>query len=1151
MIRSVLLVLFVSLASLVGCTAPPPVESEEVARFAIPPERAHRAKGLVRDVGIMTPLEGGWVFSGVEIDVVDVRFPITLEELASTGPPIARLTLSPRALAGEGARLSKSFEITIENSIGDPVVGAHLERAAKSVERHDQGGFYRVETAWRTQGAGGDEASLQKTASRVLSTYGQPLGALAFLVLAWLALLWRLRARGIRLEIVESVKPTHLLPAALQLTLFLYWALYYTEVGELLGDLVIQVAFATALDALFMAWRHEGKVKIGAGVLPMVGSMNLFVWFLGDDRWIGLLTLAIAIASKHLIQRGGKHIFNPSALGIAVTGLACMLWPETFGFFDLSHGFNAGPNMLELILLLALVAQLRVPIVLVSLGAFLVLLGLVDTQLLSRPTALWGPVFLAVALLITDPATLPKTPVGKLVFGGVYGALMALMATGLTAMGENDFFTKVFPLPIVNYLVPTFDRWGERARGWTRGVLAPGHNRIHVALWLILVLAVLFGTEAKEGGLRHNRFDPALAPRLVVDADGHAACQDNPAYCEPFSLGAELALWSRPPATPPEAHRARDLPLNRSAVGVLFLLLVAVGAMAFDLPRAARDLGLRGPRARSALLWLLGLVAAGGAARLMIDPAFIREAFPLLPIPPFLDARLLGEAIDVYPQAPHLMAAALAPLLPADPVDAWLTSNVLFGTLTVLAAFLVGAAATGKTRVGLMAAALLALWPQHIRISASESAHVALVLWAFLALGWSILAAKSGRLSAFVAAVACSAVLVMTRPEAALWGLALVPIVLLADRGVRQRLAHPSRFLVVAAAIWMLFPFLLDTALAPQAARLAPGSGMGESVTGSSLLSLAALLVTPDASNAFFDAATTPIWLWPLALLGALFGAKRVGRTTILAAIGVTLAYLLLYAEMREAGVVWTKARYHAAALPAVVLLAALGLEEALSRVPALAATGRRVLATLALGLLGLGLWWPGGGGLPMDWQQELAWLHDLGTREPALISPTARVVTPDNRRRFLDQSPRSRIQLLTGGAQHADQAVPVAVALERLEPRQLSAPVYYYRGLYCHLAVAPDGSEELNPQCAAMERAFELEPVETHTIDAPVYQQAYVGVRKKGPIELGLYRIKARRLEPHIALRALPAPIAEARTDVFPMATNAPAEMMPPRPPL
>ena len=1139
-------------ACFASCATPPPVESEEVAQFAIPPDRAFLAKRLVADVGIMKPLEHGWVVSGTEINVVEVSFPIMQEEEAPHGAVAGRVILSPRAKARDGQRVSASFLITIEQTTHDPTVARHLERVAKSVERLDKGDFYRIETAWRSDGSPDDGPSMTKALSELLDRHSQPLGAMLALLLAWIALLVRLRRRSMTLEWVETVKPTHLLPVGLQLTLFIYWGLYDLSVGELLGDLVVQVAFAYGLEAWFLAWRNDGKVQIGASVLPIVGSMNLFVWFLGQDRWLALLTLALAIASKHLIRRDGRHIFNPSALGIAITGALCMLAPDTFGFFDLSHAFNAAPNMVELILILALIAQLRVPIVLVSMGGFIALLLLVDTQLLTRPTALWGPVFLALCLLVTDPATIPKTPVGKLISGAAYGALMAAMATGLTAMGENDFFSKVFPLPIVNALVPTFDRWGLSATSWTRGTLEPRHNRAHIAVWVVLVLSVLFGTNAKVGGFEHNRFDPTLAPRVVIDEQGFASCADNPAHCEPFSLSSELELWSRPPTTAPEAHRARDVPFNRSAIGILFLLITALLAWMIDLPHAARDLGVRGAAgARATFLWLVGLSALGLAVRLAIDPMFIREAFPLLPIPPFLDARLLGEVIDVYPQAPHLMTAALAPLLPNDPVSSWFTANAIYGALTVPAMFALGAAASGRARVGLFAATLIALWPQHIRVSASESAHVALVLWATIAAAWSLLAARTGRLSAFVVAISASCVLVMTRPEAALWGVAIVPLALLSDRGVRERVLHPSRLVFIGAALWMIVPFLLATAQAPQAARLTPGSGMGESVDGSSLAALLSLLVTPDADNAFFDASTTPLWLWPLAVFGVVARVRQANRTAVFAFTAVALGYLLLYAEMREAGVVWTKARYHAAALPAVALLAAWGLENGLGRVSQLAPRGRRVVATLILCALGAGIWWPGSGALPMDWQQELSWLHEVGVREPGVLSRGARIVTPDNRRRFLDQSPRSRVQLLTGGAQHADKAIPVAHALERLEPMRLATTVYYYRGLYCYLAVSPDGTEPINPQCAAMERAFEMEPVEVKTIDAPVYQQAYIGVRNKGPMELGLFKVVRRRLPAAEALRGLPEPIHQARTDVFPMGTNTPPETMAPRPPL
>ena len=68
--------------------------------------------------------------------------------------------------------------------------------------------------------------------------------------------------------------------------------------------------------------------------------------------------------------------------------------------------------------------------------------------------------------------------------------------------------------------------------------------------------------------------------------------------------------------------------------------------------------------------------------------------------------------------------------LPPPPPPPWVVAtNVLLGTLTVPLAFLAGARLLRSAGGGLLVATLLATWPQHIRVSASESAHVLLVFW--------------------------------------------------------------------------------------------------------------------------------------------------------------------------------------------------------------------------------------------------------------------------------------------------------------------------------------------------------------------------------------------------------------------------------------
>ncbi|MEZ4268700.1 MAG: hypothetical protein R3F39_20265 [Myxococcota bacterium] len=221
---------------------------------------------------------------------------------------------------------------------------------------------------------------------------------------------------------------------------------------------------------------------------------------------------------------------------------------------------------------------------------------------------------------------------------------------------------------------------------------------------------------------------------------------------------------------------------------------------------------------------------------------------------------------------------------------------------------------------------------------------------------------------------------------------------------------------------------------------------------------------------------------------------------------------------------VWRWSRYHLSALPAVVALAAIALESLLARVPALAASPRRLLAAaLAICALGTTLWWPAVRAVPLDWQRELTWALDLGRRDPPLVGPQTRVVLPDNRRRFRDLSPRAIVAALTANRVTREASVPVATALERLHLTGPEPPALYYEGLYCYLALAP--GESINPQCQAMHEAFTLTPIETLTITEPAFLIAYADVRPPGPLTLSVYRIGDRRLPPEQAAKLIPEP--------------------------
>jgi hypothetical protein len=194
------------------------------------------------------------------------------------------------------------------------------------------------------------------------------------------------------------------------------------------------------------------------------------------------------------------------------------------------------------------------------------------------------------------------------------------------------------------------------------------------------------------------------------------------------------------------------------------------------------------------------------------------------------------------------------------------------------------------------------------------------------------------------------------------------------------------------------------------------------------------------------------------------------------------------------------------------------------ARVPALAARPQhQVPAVLGVAILGAALWWPAVRAVPMDWQEELHWLIDLGRAPETRVGEDTRLVVPDNRRRFRDLSPRAPMLALSAGARLEREAFTVAQAVDRFFVEPDAAPTYYLEGLYCHLALGP--GERLNPQCEAMRETFVLEPVATYRLDSPPFLTAYASIRSPAPVDLTLYRVLERRLAPHEARGLVPAP--------------------------
>lgn len=449
--------------------------------IVIPAGREQRTVALLDDVGFDRPDPGGLVWKHIGIAQAQVTFTLHRAAAASpggVGPPVARITLRHRDDAGKNDRLGSEFALQLEALEASADVARALERAAASILKRDTGGYFQAT----------GEASARAPLIVALALLG-----------AWLlAVVIHLTARRRWSQVRLRFKATHLLPALLQVTIFAYWSSQVAEVSRQIPTILGQVALAYALDFL-MGMTVRGSWDLTFGPLPIVLSTNLFVWFPPGFSYLAGAVIAIAIGSKWLVHRAGRHIFNPSALGIAVIGAGCLLLGKAMPFLDIAHLISEPPRMLALIVGLGCIAQARVPIVLITLSAALVLLGCKHAGLYHVVYPLWPAILIALVLLATDPATIPQGGVAKLLYGMTFGVLVWAVSAALDWRGESDFFGKVLPLPLVNLLVPVFESVGSRCEeelGRLPGkaaklanLLAPRYNWIHMALWLALVAA--------------------------------------------------------------------------------------------------------------------------------------------------------------------------------------------------------------------------------------------------------------------------------------------------------------------------------------------------------------------------------------------------------------------------------------------------------------------------------------------------------------------------------------------------------------------------------------------------------------------------------------------------------------------------------------
>jgi len=293
-------------------------------------------------------------------------------------------------------------------------------------------------------------------------------GAAAAL-LAWSMLLFGVLRRGQTVAFEIALRPQHYLQACLQGSLILYWGFYWREVYHAAPLILAQLLFAYGFDSL-LSWTHRRTFSLGFGPFPIIFSLTLFFWF--KDPWFywQFVMIAIGLLAKEFLrwQRDGRntHIFNPSSFPLAVVSLALLFYGATdmtWGFFVAETEFYP-PHMYLAIFLVGLPGQYLfgvAPMTLAAVGttfAFSQLYYMATGSYYFVDSHIPIAVFIGMTLLFTDPATSPRTLVGRLAYGVLYGLTTVWLYDVLLTANTPGFYDKLLQVPLLNLSVKLLDR---------------------------------------------------------------------------------------------------------------------------------------------------------------------------------------------------------------------------------------------------------------------------------------------------------------------------------------------------------------------------------------------------------------------------------------------------------------------------------------------------------------------------------------------------------------------------------------------------------------------------------------------------------------------------------------------------------------------
>ena len=400
-------------------------------------------------------------------------------------------------------------------------------------------------------------------------------GAAGILALWHAWLLAGARRNGRRLAVTRDLRPQHYVQACAQGTVLLYWGWYWPGVYGAAYLLTAQILFAYAFD-LLLSWSRRNTHTLGFGPLPVILSINLFLWFKADWFSLQFLLIAVGLAVKELVrwEKDGRrvHVFNPSSFPLALFSLALIATGTT----ELTWGqqiattLNDAPQIYLVIFLVSVPGQLLFGVATMTLSAVVTtyLFGLLYLALTGTyyfvdsyiPIA----VFLGMHLLVTDPSTSPRRGLGRILFGVLYALSVITLYTVLERFGAPTFYDKLLAVPLLNLGIKHIDRVADGWTNWWGPVAAvrfvAGRRRAvaSVGIWTIVFVAL----SVAQGVGETHRGQWVTFWLSACDDDRPNGCRHaarlTSAYCRNGSGWAcnEYGVLLQPALRPARAGRA-------------------------------------------------------------------------------------------------------------------------------------------------------------------------------------------------------------------------------------------------------------------------------------------------------------------------------------------------------------------------------------------------------------------------------------------------------------------------------------------------------------------------------------------------------------------------------------------------------------------